>query len=237
MARSLRNSLLVSGAALVLLSVVAGLLSGAGTSFVVTSLLGFTFAGVLLARFAQRHLTAEHFGFANTVTVVRLALTALLAALLLVPASNAALWVCIVTATTALLLDGLDGRLARRYAEQSQFGARFDMEVDALLILVLAMLAWHFGRAGIWVLTAGLLRYAFVAAAHVFPWLRASLPDSTRRKTVCILQSTTLLVCMGPIIPMTIAPWVAAAGVALLSWSFFVDTAWLYRRRAMSAAT
>ena len=42
-----------------------------------------------------------------------------------------------------VLLDGVDGRLARKYGASSRFGARFDMEVDAVLICVLALLAWR----------------------------------------------------------------------------------------------
>jgi phosphatidylglycerophosphate synthase len=233
-AKSLRNTLLWSGLTLLMLSAAAGSLSGGGSIFVAASMSAFAVAGASLALFARRHLHAPRFGAANVVTVIRLALTAMLAALLLVPVSDTALWLCIFTATAALLLDGLDGRLARRFSEQSRFGARFDMEVDALLILVLALLAWHFGRAGAWVLTAGLLRYAFVGAATFFPWLRGQLPDSLRRKTVCIVQSTTLLVCMGPIVPAGIAPWVAGGGVVLLIWSFALDTTWLYNRREAS---
>ena len=43
-------------------------------------------------------------------------------------------------------LDGVDGWLARRSGIASAFGARFDMEIDALLILVLAVLAWRSAR-------------------------------------------------------------------------------------------
>jgi phosphatidylglycerophosphate synthase len=39
-----------------------------------------------------------------------------------------------------LALDGLDGWLARRFGLASAYGARFDMEVDGFLILVLALL-------------------------------------------------------------------------------------------------
>jgi phosphatidylglycerophosphate synthase len=191
----------------------------------------FMVAVLPLVLLARRHLDLPSFGPANAVTLLRLALTAMLSALLFVPVSDAALWFCIGVATCTLLLDGVDGRLARRLAAQSRFGARFDMEVDAVLVLVLALLTWHFDRAGIWVLAAGALRYLFVAAATALPWLRAQLPSSLRRKTICIVQSTTLLICLGPIIPIELAHWVAAAGVALLSWSFATDTVWLYRQR------
>ena len=48
-----------------------------------------------------------------------------------------------------------DGPAARRSGIASRFGARFDMETDALMILVLAVLAWRWDRAGAWVLLPG----------------------------------------------------------------------------------
>lgn len=230
--KSLLISLLSSGIVLVLLSIAFSRLPGLGTQFVVISVVLFAIAGLSLAVLARRRLDLPKFGPANAVTLLRVALTAMLSALLFVPVSDAALWFCIGVATCTLLLDGVDGGLARRFSTQSRFGARFDMEVDAALIMVLALLAWHFERAGVWVLTAGLLRYVFVAAAVVLPWLRAPLPPSQRRKTVCILQSTLLLVCMGPIVAAALAPWIAASGVALLGWSFALDVVWLYTRRS-----
>ena len=41
----------------------------------------------------------------------------------------------------------VDGRVARCTGTVSRLGARFDMEVDAVLILVLAVLAWRFDKA------------------------------------------------------------------------------------------
>ncbi|MGD8809145.1 MAG: CDP-alcohol phosphatidyltransferase family protein [Gammaproteobacteria bacterium] len=233
--RSLLSSLLFSGLAVGALSIAASRLPGFGSPFVLATIAAFAVAALPLSILAWRHLDAPSFGAANAVTLIRLALTAMLAALLLTPASASSLWFCIATATCALLLDGLDGRLARRAGAASRFGARFDMEVDALLVCVLALLAWHFERAGIWVLAAGLLRYVFVAAARVIPWLRETLPESLRRKTICIVQSTALLVCMGPIVPQNIAPWIAAAGVLLLGYSFAIDVLWLYGRRRLNS--
>jgi phosphatidylglycerophosphate synthase len=221
---------MLTGVVLALLAAAFSRLPGLGIEFVAASIGLFAAACVLLLFLALRHLDAKRFGAANGVTLLRLALTAMLSALLLARVETALLWLCIGVATAVLLLDGVDGKLARRYGMSSRFGARFDMEVDALLILVLALLAWHFERAGIWVLFAGLLRYMFVGAAAVIPWMRATLPPSLRRKTVCIVQSAALLVCMGPIIPAELGIWVAAAGVALLAWSFAVDVFWLYAR-------
>ena len=82
--------------------------------------------------------------------------------------------VCAAAASAiAIALDGVDGWLARRTGMVSAFGARFDMEVDALLIQVLAILAWQHGKAGAWILASGLLRYLFVAAGWVWTWMRS----------------------------------------------------------------
>jgi phosphatidylglycerophosphate synthase len=112
-----------------------------------------------------------------------------LLALLGSPPSVVLAWSIVVLALIALVLDGVDGRVARRRGEASAFGARFDMETDALLILVLAALAWSLGKAGAWILLAGALRYLFVAAGFVLPWLRAELPPSRRRQTVWSCRS------------------------------------------------
>lgn len=50
------------------------------------------------------------------------------------------------------------------------------MEIDAFLILTLAVLVWQSGKTGGWVLLSGALRYGFVALGQVLPWLRQPLP-------------------------------------------------------------
>ncbi|MEJ1964856.1 MAG: CDP-alcohol phosphatidyltransferase family protein [Gammaproteobacteria bacterium] len=64
-------------------------------------------------------------------------------------------FIATVTAAIAASLDGIDGWLARSRHTASDFGARFDMETDAVLILALAALAWQFDKAGVWVLLSG----------------------------------------------------------------------------------
>ena len=87
-------------------------------------------------------------------------------------------------AAVALVLDAVDGRVARGTGTVSTLGARFDMEVDAFLILVLSV--YVAPTVGGWVLIIGLARYLFVAASWLLPWLRARRhlatgPRSSRR--------------------------------------------------------
>ena len=81
----------------------------------------------------------------------------------------------VVLATIALILDGVDGQVARRTNTVTALGARFDMEVDTFLLLVLSA---HIAPAlGVWVLAIGLMRYAWVAARWLLPWLRDAGAD------------------------------------------------------------
>jgi phosphatidylglycerophosphate synthase len=183
--------------------------------------------GAILLWLAARQLGAETFGAANSVTLVRAALTVLLVALLGVSPTPSLGWTLVGLGAAGVALDGFDGALARRRSEASAFGARFDMETDALLILVLAALVWQHGKAGVWILAAGLLRYAFVAASWAFRWLGSALPPSVRRQAVCVVQIVSLL---GALVPAVVPPWstaLAGVGLAALVWSFAIDVHWL----------
>jgi phosphatidylglycerophosphate synthase len=173
----------------------------------------------------------DRFGLANQVTLTRALLVALAAGLIgeaRVPALAAAAAGLGLAATA---LDGVDGWLARRTGMTSAFGARFDMEVDALLIQVLALLVWQHGKAGVWVIAAGLLRYLFVAAGWVWPWLRQPLAPSTRGKVICVVQIAGLVFALLPMVRQPYSAWIAAASLAALTYSFVVDIAWLFRHR------
>jgi phosphatidylglycerophosphate synthase len=171
------------------------------------------------------------FGYANAVTTFRLLLVAFVGSLA-AEGSAAAAWTAVVVGTIAALLDIADGWIARRTNTSTAFGARFDMEVDAVFIVVLSVLVWRWEKAGAWVLASGLLRYAFVVAGWLLPWLRQPLPPSLRRKTICVVQIVILIVAVGPVIPVWFSTSIAAAGLAILGYSFLVDTLWLARHRA-----
>lgn len=181
---------------------------------------------------ASRHLVGGVLGIANRVTLLRGALAALASGLLLTEPRPERAWFAVGVIAAALALDGVDGALARRRGLATPFGARFDMETDALTILILCALAWRFDRAGAWVLLGGVLRYAFVAAGGLWPWLRRPLPPSRRRQTACVVQIASLVVCLVPVAPRGLAASVAALGLAGLAASFAADVLWLGRARA-----
>ncbi|MDX5382769.1 MAG: CDP-alcohol phosphatidyltransferase family protein [Rhodobacterales bacterium] len=190
---------------------------------------------VLLWRQLPAHYPHPRFGSCNGVTLFRAGLGAsLLTPLLSGDAVQAAWggWAVALVALFALLLDGVDGWLARRQGLVSGFGARFDMEIDAALALMLALHAFADGMGGVVVLTLGVMRYVFVAASWVLPWMAAPLPDKFGRKVVCVIQIAALIALQVPILGSGAALGIAWGAVAALLWSFGRDTLWLWRHRS-----
>jgi len=193
----------------------------------------FAIAGWAVLAEAMPRYGTTRFGPADLVTLTRAVLAGGVTALVADPGhSRASMWPLAIVAGLALATDAIDGRVARRTGTVSKFGARFDMEVDAFLILVLsAFVATHLGW---WVLAIGAMRYLFVAAGRIWPWLRAPLPDRLSCKAVAAAQGIVLtVVILLPTIPATIL-----VGLALLAltWSFGRDVGWLYRNRATAPA-
>jgi phosphatidylglycerophosphate synthase len=188
--------------------------------------------GVMMA-LARRGLARHHpharIGPANQVTLVRALLAALAAGLIGEQPTTGAAWAVVMGAGILAALDGLDGWLARRTGLASAFGARFDMETDAFFILVLSVLVWQHGKAGAWVIACGLMRYVFVAAGWVLPWMARPLPPTTRGKTVAVLQVAGLSLALVPLVSPPVGTFVAATTLAALVWSFSVDVRWLAR--------
>jgi len=193
------------------------------------ALAGYVAAAGLALNLMRRGYPHERLGLCNLVTLIRLTLAAALLAPLVGPAAP---WAVFVVAAIALGLDGIDGWLARREGQVSAFGARFDMEVDSGLALILALNAFAAGTAGILVLLIGLPRYAFGVAGAVLPWLRRPAPERFSRKLVCVVQIATLIALQLPPVATSVANPVVAVVAAALIWSFGRDVMWLWRARA-----
>ena len=134
-----------------------------------------------------------------------------------------------------LVLDAVDGPVARHTGTVSARGARFDMEVDAFLILVLSVYVAR--GSGAWVLLIGLARYLILLAGWLVPWLRGSLPARRWRKVVAALgllaasfgsqvwllrQQRTAAPAAGPRPARTAVGWALHGAALLLLWAALV---------------
>jgi phosphatidylglycerophosphate synthase len=192
-------------------------------------------AWVLLSRALQQPELAG-WGPADTVTLTRATLAggvvALVADALTGPAAVPAL---VGLAVVALVLDAVDGQVARRTGTVSRLGAQFDMEADSILVLALSVFVAL--SLGWWAVAIGAFRYLFGVAGWLAPWLRAPLPPRLWRKTVAAMQGIVLVVASAGVLPVAVAAGVVGLSLALLCWSFGRDVGYLWRGRRGRLAT
>ena len=193
-------------------------------------MIAFAAAVMVTSRGVNNSYPHPVLGLCNVVTLFRAALVAFLVGAVLSPPGSA--WIVFGVALVAFALDGVDGWLARRAALVSDFGARFDMETDAALGAVISLWLLFTGTTGPEILVLGFMRYAFVAASVVWPALQAPLPDSFRRKVICVVQIGALILLVFPWTPQAFAAPLGGIAALLLGWSFLIDILWLARRAA-----
>ena len=136
----------------------------------------------------------------------------------------------VTLSTVALILDAVDGQVARRTGTATPVGARIDCEVDAFLILLLSIVvAQDYGG---WVLAIGAARYALLLAGRLIPWLAAPLPPRYWRKVVAAVQGIVLTVAASGVPDRRTGMIAVAAALLLLAESFGRAVIWLYRTGA-----
>jgi phosphatidylglycerophosphate synthase len=182
-----------------------------------------------LAGFASKNVTVGKFGAANAVTTVRVVLVLLLASIERLGPLSALL------VAAVLGLDALDGALARRFGTASPFGAAFDMETDALLVLVAGIRLATSGRLPPWIVLPGLYRYAYAAALVVLPHAAGEAPRSRLGQYGFVAIAASSAVSAYPI-PVVHVP-LAALATALVTYSFARSTLWSFGRRNGKASS
>ena len=194
------------------------------------------FCFLVLAALIARHSRARSFGVADVVTLSRGLGVCFLAGLALQAwagdLARHGVLIMIIMGTLCLTLDGVDGRVARARGEASAFGARFDVETDAAMLVVLSIAVAALGIAGWWVLAIGTIRYGYVAMSFVVPALRTPLPYRYSAKVIAVGQAVALLAALTFKLTHG-AHWLSdmflLAALASLCWSFGRSVIWQLR--------
>jgi phosphatidylglycerophosphate synthase len=157
------------------------------------------------------------FGSANAVTAFRLV------GVLVLPLFGTSIDPVLIAGISSVLLatDGLDGWLARRCNQASEFGEYFDKETDAFLLLVLCTFATLTKRLWPWILGLGLLRYVFVVLTH---WFTPNLLKERRSARARMTYGLVMVVIIGSFLPypMVYRSLAVMASVVLVL-SFVID--------------
>ncbi len=203
---------------------------GLGSAGWVVGLTCALVTNALLAR-GMAAFDVDRLGPADRVTLVRVSLACGVAALTAESFTRPApLELLVSLSAVALLLDAVDGIVARRTGTASAFGARYDGEADAFLMLVLSV--YVAPSVGLWVLAIGAARYAFLAAGWALTWMRGTLPPRHWRKVVAAVQGVALAIAAAAVLPTPVTTLLMLVALALLTESFGRDVLWLWIRRS-----
>ncbi|MEL6924408.1 MAG: CDP-alcohol phosphatidyltransferase family protein [Bacteroidota bacterium] len=126
-----------------------------------------------------------------------------------------------IIATVILVLDGLDGYLARRFNTTSDFGAYLDMETDAYFVMVLSFLCAKEGLLPWAVIGLGLLRYIYFLLIR---WRKP--PERKERRSfigqfIAVFLMGSLISCF--VLPESIYNMAMLIATGLIGWSFGRD--------------
>jgi phosphatidylglycerophosphate synthase len=193
---------------------------------------GLVFVAVLCALVFRK---VRRWGPADRVTMTRAFLVGAVTALVSESFVRYVPVALIVTiASVALVLDAVDGYVARRTRSATGFGARFDMEVDAFLLVALSV---YVSRSlGWWVLAIGAMRYAYVVGGWIWRWLCRPAPPRYWCKVVAAIQGIVLTVAASGLLPRMLNLVAVACALALLVESFGRDILWQWRHRSAETA-
>ncbi|SDL19534.1 Phosphatidylglycerophosphate synthase [Tessaracoccus oleiagri] len=171
---------------------------------------------------------------ADKVTLLRAGLgvvVALLVVLTLLGLLPERSWWLFAVLVPTFALDAVDGAVARRTGTATARGARFDMETDSAVVLVVSLAVAPFAP---WALLIGLARYLFWLGALLRPAWRGALPFRQSRRVIAALQAVALAVALAPPVAVPVGQAATAVALALLVFSFARDIRHLERRAAVA---
>ncbi len=132
---------------------------------------------------------------------------------------------------SALILDGLDGFITRKYNHESRFGEIIDQESDNFLMLVLSISLYFNREIGIYVFLIPVYRYIFIYSMRKYNWLKLELPISQFRKFACVATTLLMIVAQDIYFSLENSIFLVILSLFIITFSFAKDIIWLYRNK------
>lgn len=205
-------------AALLLFGTLALFAAATLSYFYLLGIVGF--AGLFFKKYQQEQNFRFLYQAANLVTSLRLLGLLFIGACFqqLPPLSIGLLAILI------LILDGLDGYLARRQNTSSVFGEYLDMETDAFYVLCLSIVLYEMAYLDGWILSIGLLRYAYFLLLRKVKSPQQGEARAFRARLIAVVLMASMAACF--ILPVIIhlPAMIIATGLVIYS---FGESFWL----------
>lgn len=153
-------------------------------------------------------------GYANLITCLRLFIILSVGLLYNLLAKE----IIFILFVIAILLDGVDGFMARKYNHSTKPGEILDMETDAFMVLLLSMIHFDKGVIGWWILIPGSLRYIYELIVY---WLKGGDTDFPPKKVRATIAVIFFIALLSPfILPNATAVLILAISSILIILSF-----------------
>ena len=154
----------------------------------------------------------DSLGLANWITLVRAVLLAGVAGFVVVDPGGVLGWLPALGYGAAVVLDGVDGAVARSVGTETRLGERLDMAVDTTGFVVAPLVAVAWGLLPVWYLSLSAARYCY--RGGLFLWRRSgrevgTLPPSRLRRPLAALQMAFITVALLPPAPTPLVRTVA----------------------------
>jgi CDP-diacylglycerol--glycerol-3-phosphate 3-phosphatidyltransferase len=171
------------------------------------------------------------FGLANTLTLVRGVLYAIVAGFVVVPPDTRLAVVPAVAYGSGIILDKLDGIVARSVGRETNLGERLDMTLDTFGFVAAPLVAVLWGQLPVWYLSLSAARYVYRGGLI---WRRRrgrplfDPPDSDLGKYMAGMQMVFLTIALTPAAPTeliwTVAPFVLTPSLVVFARDYLVVT-------------
>jgi CDP-diacylglycerol--glycerol-3-phosphate 3-phosphatidyltransferase len=177
----------------------------------------------LLGQGTRQRPVGHLFGLANTVTLLRGALYAVVAGCVILPPATSLAWVPALAYGSGAMLDKVDGTVARTIGQQTALGERLDMTIDTFGFVAAPVVAVAWGLLPGWYLSLSAARYVYRGGCA---WRRHrgapiyDPPASDLGKYLAGIQMAFLTIVLIPPVP-TGATWTAAPVVLAPSLAVF----------------
>lgn len=171
--------------------------------------------------------TRPTLGVANLVTLLRGVAFAGVAGFLAVEPTGLLAWGPAVLYGIGVLLDGVDGLLARTVGARTMLGQRLDHAFDTLGFLLAPVVAVVWGQLPVWYLSLAVARYVYRLGVWLYErqgGTPRSLPEPTIRRPLAAVQMAFLAVVLTPVV----SPGVASVGAIPVVVATLAVFAWDY---------
>jgi CDP-diacylglycerol--glycerol-3-phosphate 3-phosphatidyltransferase len=143
-------------------------------------------------------------GLANSLTVARGGLYAVVAAFVTVPPTGRLAWVPAVCYGVGVVFDRLDGSVARTIGRETTLGRRLDMAFDSFGFVAAPLLAVAWGQLPVYYLSLSAARYVYRAGKYQRRLRGLPLygpPESDLGRYLAGGQMVFLTIVMTPVVP------------------------------------